>query len=145
MGFFNLHSIQLLGPLRLFAAFLYVFEGVYHFNLGESGLTFLGMGIGCVLATLRYIVLDHIPYQKWTLAAQAQGNSEPLDPEHRLYLAMIGSFLLPLGLFWFAWTARIEIHWIVPITATIPFACGNLLILLRSPLPFRHLRSTHGS
>jgi hypothetical protein len=124
-----------------FAAFPYVFGGVYHFNLGEGGLSFLGIGIGCVLATSLYVLIDRMTYQKWTYAAQVKGNMTPLDPEHRLYAAMIGSFLLPLGLFWFAWTARAEIHWIVPMIATVPFACGNLLIFCSAVL---YLIDTYG-
>jgi MFS family permease len=124
-----------------FAAFPYVFAGVYHFNLGEGGLSFLGIGIGSVLATTMYILLDRITYQKQTRALQAKGDMTPLDPEHRLYAAMIGSFLLPLGLFWFAWTARADIHWIVPMIATIPFACGNLLVFCSAVL---YLIDTYG-
>ena len=124
-----------------FAAFPYVFAGVYHFSLGESGLSFLGIGVGCVLATLAYILLDRLTYRKWTLAAQAKGNMTPLSPENRLYAAMIGSFLLPLGLFWFAWTARADVHWIVPLLATVPFACGNLMVFSSALL---YLIDTYG-
>jgi len=49
-------------------------------------------------------------------------------PEKRLYAAMLGSVGLPMGLFWFAWTARKDVHWISPILATIPFAWGNLCV-----------------
>lgn len=33
-------------------------------------------------------------------------------------------------LFWFAWTSRPGIHWIVPTLAGIPFAWGNLCIFI---------------
>lgn len=125
-----------------FAAFPYVFGSVYRFSPGESGLAFLGMAIGCTLATFIYVVLDRLTYYKWTLAAQAKGDMTPLEPEHRLYGAMIGSFLLPIGLFWFAWTARADIHWIVPIIATIPFACGNVLVFCSAIL---YLIDTYGA
>lgn len=54
----------------------------------------------------------------------------PVAPEHRLYPALLGTILLPIGLFWFAWTARSDVHWISPILAGIPFAWGNLLIFM---------------
>ncbi|KAJ2975454.1 hypothetical protein NQ176_g5509 [Zarea fungicola] len=50
--------------------------------------------------------------------------------EHRLYAAMIGSFGPPIGLFWFAWTARTNIYWASPVAAIIPFAWGNLCIFI---------------
>lgn len=37
---------------------------------------------------------------------------------------------MPIGLFWFAWTARSDIHWISPILSGLPFALGNLLIFM---------------
>lgn len=142
VAFFSIYTAFNFSVLfGFFAAFPYVFEGVYHFKLGEGGLTFLGIGIGCILATLLYILLDRITYRKWTLAMHAKGNMTPLDPEHRLYAAMVGSFLLPLGLFWFAWTARADVHWIVPMIATVPFACGNLLVFCSAVL---YLIDTYG-
>jgi hypothetical protein len=35
-----------------------------------------------------------------------------------------------IGLFWFAWTARHDVHWISPVLAAIPFAWGNLCIFI---------------
>jgi hypothetical protein len=35
-----------------------------------------------------------------------------------------------VGLFWFAWTARHDVHWISPVLAAIPFAWGNLCIFI---------------
>lgn len=117
-----------------FAAFPIVFEGVYGFNTGQTGLTFLAVGLGVVIAAGLGIVTDRKMYQKRWQAARAEGK-ENIAPEHRLYAAMIGSFGLPVGLFWFAWTARTSVHWISPVLAAIPFAIGNLTIFVRSSLP----------
>jgi MFS family permease len=125
-----------------FDAFPIVFQGVYHFNIGESGLTFLGIGLGCCIATGIFIVMDRLTYRKKTLAARAKGDMSPLPPEQRLHSAMLGSFLLPISLFWFAWTAREDIHWIVPLLATVPFGIGNLLVFCSCVL---YLIDTYGS
>jgi MFS family permease len=125
-----------------FDAFPIVFQGVYHFNIGESGLTFLGIGLGCCIATGIFIVMDRLTYRKKTLAARAKGDMSPLPPEQRLHSAMLGSFLLPISLFWFAWTAREDIHWIVPLIATVPFGIGNLLVFCSCVL---YLIDTYGS
>ena len=111
-----------------FAAFPLIFEGTYQFNTGESGLTFLGIGIGNVIAMLTIILIDRLTYRKWTLAARARGDVTPLTPENRLYSAMLGSLLIPVSVFWFAWTARPSIHWICPLIATVPYATGQLLV-----------------
>jgi MFS family permease len=125
-----------------FDAFPIVFQGVYHFNIGESGLTFLGIGLGCSIATGIFILMDRLTYRKKTLAARAKGDMSPLPPEQRLHSAMLGSFLLPISLFWFAWTAREDIHWIVPLIATVPFGIGNLLVFCSCVL---YLIDTYGS
>ncbi|CRG88786.1 putative transporter mfs2 [Talaromyces islandicus] len=54
----------------------------------------------------------------------------PLPPESRLAPAMLGAILLPLGLFWFAWTCQPSVHWIVSILANIPFGMGMVMIFL---------------
>jgi hypothetical protein len=43
---------------------------------------------------------------------------------------MIGCFGIPIGLFWFAWTADRGVHWIVPTLAAVPFAWGNLCLFV---------------
>lgn len=124
-----------------FAAFPIVFQGVYNFDLGQTGLAFLGIGLGCLVAAAIFVVTDRLTYQKKTRAMRARGDMTQLSPEHRLFAAMLGSFLLPIGLFWFAWTARTSVHWIVPILATIFFGCGNLLVFCSCVL---YLMDTYG-
>ena len=124
-----------------FDAFPIVFEGVYHFNLGLSGLTFLGIGLGCILATATAIVVNHFFYRPRHLKSLSRGKKGFVEPEHRLYAAMMGSFGVPIGLFWFAWTSRASIHWISPVLATIPFAWGNLSIFIAVAL---YLIDTYG-
>ena len=117
-----------------FAAFPIVFEGVYHFQTGFAGLAFLGLGLGVVLGVATAITVNRIWYQKEFTKSLAGGGLGTVAPEHRLYAAMIGSFGIPLGLFWFAWTSRADIHWISPVLATIPFAWGNILIFTSAAL-----------
>lgn len=117
-----------------FDAFPIVFGDVYGWNTGETGLSFLGIGIGCVIATALFILIDRLSYRKKTLARRATGDITHLPPEERLPAAIVGSFLLPISLFWFAWTARADIHWISPLLATIFFGAGNLLIFCSAVL-----------
>jgi multidrug resistance protein len=112
-----------------FDAFPIVFEGVYHFSISETGLAFLAIGLGCSLGLISLILFDRKVYLKMHNRLVAQGGTM-VAPEHRLYAAMLGSFLIPIGLFWFAWTARASVHWIVPIIGAIPFAWGNLAIFV---------------
>jgi MFS family permease len=120
-----------------FAAFPLVFQsiysgiGAYNFSTGQSGLVFLGIAVGTGTSAIIVIVIDrliYVPKARQWIANGTAATGPSLPPEERMYAAMVGSILLPTSLFWFAWTARSSIHWIVPILACIPFGCGNLLV-----------------
>ncbi|QIX01081.1 hypothetical protein AMS68_006598 [Peltaster fructicola] len=112
-----------------FEAYPYVFESVYGFNTWQYGLTFLALGLGVVIAAATAIAVDRTYYTRHYKLAVAQGRKQ-VDPEYRLLIGQIGSVGIPIGLFWFAWTSRSDIHWIVPTLAGIPFAWGNLCIFI---------------
>lgn len=98
-----------------FAAFPYVFTRVYGFNTEQNGLVFIAIAIGCLLAMLMAIVIDKTVYQKEARKAEEKGVR--VRVEHRLYGAMLGSVGLPIGLFWFAWSARSDVSWASPVVA----------------------------
>lgn len=41
---------------------------------------------------------------------------------------MLGCFFIPICLFWFGWTSRADIHWIVPIIGSSFFTAGAFLL-----------------
>ena len=102
----------------LFAAFPIVFQLGRGWSPGIGGLAFIGVAVG-------YSMFDNRRYGR---VAAAHGGMAP--PEARLPPAIIGSVLLPIGLFWFAWTNSPSIHWAVPITASAFFAAGLVSVFL---------------
>jgi len=108
-----------------FGSYNYVFQSVYHFNQREIGLTFLGILVGFIFAIITFGVSDATLYAK----ASIKASGKPA-PEHRLYSAMLGSVMLPIGLFWFAWAPQKNVHWIVPVLAGLPFGWGSLSIFV---------------
>jgi hypothetical protein len=70
-----------------FEAFPLVYDGIYHFNLGESGLPFLGLMVSCVLTSLAYIAWNYWyvePYFRRMLAdmaADAEAGGEKVEQE----------------------------------------------------------------
>jgi hypothetical protein len=127
VAFGSLYIAAEFGTLfTFFAAIPYVFEGLYDFTLEQTGLVFITIIIGCCLGLVTILVCDVVFYRP-------QISKHPphmVPPEYRLYPAMIGSIGLPVGLFWFAWTAQASISWASPMVAIIPFAWGNLCIFI---------------
>lgn len=89
-----------------------------------GGLAFLGMAVG-MTGSVFYTMFDNKRYAREVEKAKGQA-----QPEARLPPAIIGSVLLPIGMFWFAWTDGPEIHWIVSIIAAGFFGSGMVLVFL---------------
>lgn len=119
----NLYIALIYGLLYAwFESFAIVFIEIYGFNLGEEGLSFLGILIGAVLVIPLYFVYLYYVQEK-----QFNENGE-IKPEKRLPPAMVGSFCIPICMFWFGWTSRPSVHWIVPIIGSGFFAVGTFLL-----------------
>ena len=104
----------------LFTTFTPVYREQYGFSLGTAGLAYLGIGVGCSVGQFlstrggNMIVRRHI----------ARGE---LTPEHRLPLMVPGAIIIPIGLFWYGWSAQAKVHWIVPIIGTSFVGAGLLM------------------
>lgn len=120
-----LYSAILLGILYLFfGAFVVVFRGNHDFNDWQVGLTFLGIGVGIMLASLSD-PLWRKNYNRLIRQRQAAGGKPGgSEPEFRLPPALLGSLLIPIGIFWFGWTAYPSVHWIVPVVGSGFFGAG---------------------
>lgn len=107
-----------------FTAFPIVFAGERHWLQGNSGLSYIGIIVGQLLAMLFYMVLE-TRYRK-------VGATDPskATPEARLLPAMIGGVLLPAGLFWFAFATYIYVHWVVSIIGSGLFGLGEVLLFI---------------
>lgn len=107
-----------------FSSFPFIFENVYHFPVNLVGLSFIGVGVGIVLAAF----LE--PWQSGYYHKASVANGGKAPPEARLPGAFIGAVCVPVALFWMAWTSYASIHWIVPIIGSAFFGAGMLLIFL---------------
>lgn len=125
----NLYSAILLGILYLFfGAFPLVFQGTYGFNLWQTGLTFLGMLVGMFFAALMGPLWVKIRAQLIEKNEKVTGIEGKAEPEYRLPSAILGSFLVTIGLFWFGWASFPWVHWIMPIIGSGIFGAGTLLV-----------------
>lgn len=108
----------------LFDAYPIVFQDVRGWSPGIGGLAFLGVLVG-ILCSITYNIPVYYNYRKRTLNSQTR-----LAPEARLPPTFLGSILLPIGLFWFAWTNYPSIHWMASIAAGVPFGFGMVTVYM---------------
>ncbi|TVY15903.1 Caffeine resistance protein 5 [Lachnellula arida] len=119
----NLYIALVYGLLYIwFESFAIVFIEIYGFNLGEEGLSFLGIFIGGL-----FVIPPFFLYLYFVQEKQFNENGE-IKPEERLPPAMIGAFCIPICMFWFGWTSRPDVHWIVPIIGSSFFTIGAFLL-----------------
>ncbi|KAJ0122364.1 benomyl/methotrexate resistance protein [Diaporthe amygdali] len=105
-----------------FESFPIVFEGIYHFSLGTLGLAYLGILIGT------FLVLPPLVWYQHKYIEPKFNEKGEITPEWRLTPAFVGAFAIPICLFWFGWTSRADVHWIVPIIGTAWFSVGTFLL-----------------
>lgn len=80
--------------------------------------------VGQFLAMIIYVVMES-SYRK-KLAKDLYRHT----PEDRLNAAILGGVVLPVGLFWFAWTTSASIHWAVSIAGSVLFGIGQVLLFI---------------
>jgi DHA1 family multidrug resistance protein-like MFS transporter len=93
-----------LADLVDFEVFPLVYPVFYHMNLGQVGLVFFCIVIGCIIAI--------IAYGSWLyFVVTPRTKKVGMGPQENILLAGLpASFGPPIGLFLFAWTARASFH-----------------------------------
>ena len=117
------------------SAFGVVFGDGYGFDTMGVGCAFLGLIVGISLAPVIGIWQERY-YQRAIRGERKlpegpetesllhqQSNKIRYIPEARVQLGKLAAILLPISLFWFAWTSppQYHIHYMVPILATVLF------------------------
>ncbi|EOD47103.1 putative mfs multidrug protein [Neofusicoccum parvum UCRNP2] len=109
----------------LFGAYPIVYRIHRGWSEGIAGLPFIGVAIGMVGSVLYTIFFDDKRYQR-----NVEEHDGYAPPEARLPPCLLGGIILPLGLFWFAWTNNPEFPWQASVAAGIPFGFSMVLIFL---------------
>lgn len=107
----------------LFTTFPLVFGKQYGFSSGVTGLAYLGLAIGMIFGVVLFSALSDKILKKQT------GGGE-MKPEYRLPLMVYLMPVLPVGFFWYGWSAYAKVHWIVPIIGTFFIGIGSLFVVV---------------
>jgi predicted MFS family arabinose efflux permease len=111
----------------LFATLPSVFEENYGFSTRIVGLSYLGVGIGFLVGQMSYARLGDAIMRRMTRKSE----STQMKPEYRLPLCIVGGAFVPIGLFWYGWSVKGGVHWIMPIIVTGCMGIGNCLVFVR--------------
>ncbi|PVH97101.1 MFS general substrate transporter [Periconia macrospinosa] len=109
-----------------FQSYPLIFTNIYHFNAGQTGLTFLPIGVGAIISAGLYLSWDFI-LRRAQEAQKPWSNNEEM---RRLPLACIAGPFFVISSFWLGWTARPEIHWAAPCFAGTLFGMGYLCLFM---------------
>lgn len=114
--FVDLYAGLLYGVLFIwFESFPIVFGGTYGFDVGPQGLVFLSILVFTAITMTGFLFWINRSF----VPAMKSGN---FRPEMVLPPTFVGCFALPACLFWFGWSARESVHWIVPVIGAGSFA-----------------------
>ncbi|KAJ5109924.1 hypothetical protein N7532_002569 [Penicillium argentinense] len=109
----------------------------YHMDLAIGTINYVAPCCGYLGGALICAFLTDPVYRRQVAQNKGEGK-----PEFRLPMMVPASLLVPLGLFWYGWSAKYETHWIVldigivlPLMgATIVFQCVSAYLLDTFPL-----------
>ncbi|KAK4920838.1 hypothetical protein LTR66_016710 [Elasticomyces elasticus] len=87
-----------------------------------ASLSFLSILVGVLTACVS-VALYSLYYYQPRLKKRGK-----ISPEDRLPLIMVGSILLPIGLFWFAWTSSPHITWVPQMISGFFVGAGIMLV-----------------
>lgn len=120
-----------------FQAFPIIFEDRHGFNIQETGMSFIGMGLGMLIGLALQPLFTRYAHRPTLIHLRSNRSSRYLrnqrikcngdtPPEARLIIGQYGAVIMPISLFWLAFTTYSKVHWIVPIIASVPFGISIL-------------------
>ncbi|KAL2811431.1 major facilitator superfamily domain-containing protein [Aspergillus granulosus] len=103
----------------LFTTVTGVYQDVYGWSTGLSGLSSIGLGLGFLTGqTVFGLLSDRIILH---LTAR---NNDVFEPEMRVSICVLFAPFIPISFFWYGWSVQSHTHWIIPIIGLFPFAFG---------------------
>lgn len=106
-----------------FFAFPYSFSVERGWKTQIGALSFLSLLVGILTACAAVAIYSTKYYQPRLKARRGK-----VVPEDRLPPVMLGSIMLPLGLFWFGWTSSRTILWVPQVMSGFFIGAGIMLI-----------------
>jgi len=111
----------------------YIFATQYDFSALATGLVFLGLSAGYIVAACGVVTLALYRRRRLQKMIAAKQKPSPPAPEAQLLLGKTGSPAIVVSLFVLGWTAHAKVHWMVPVVALGVYGCGFILVFVSRP------------
>ncbi|RWA08422.1 hypothetical protein EKO27_g6694 [Xylaria grammica] len=109
-----------------FTAFSIIFQDLYGLSAGVTGLLFLPIALGSIIALGIFFMWDN-----YLRKAIAENRPWFKKEEHlRVPLATLGGPIFAVSLFWLGFSAKLSVHYIVPSLSGICFGIGFMLVFI---------------
>ncbi|KAI0132698.1 major facilitator superfamily domain-containing protein [Xylariales sp. AK1849] len=96
-----------------------VFQGVYGWSTGVSGLAFISLGLGYAIGLSIFSYASDRAVVRLTKA-----NNGQYEPEMRLSAMVYSAIITPITFFWYGWAADKHVHWAVAVIGLFPLGVG---------------------
>ncbi|KAK2628826.1 hypothetical protein QTJ16_001929 [Diplocarpon rosae] len=129
LWFWNAYVAILYGILFLcIVAYPLIFTGLRGWSIGMTGLAYMGIAFGNMLAIVTEPLARRVINSHQTDPATGR-----VYPEASISVVCLASILCPIGSLWFSWTSvPTTIHWIWPVLAGILSGAGNTTVFVYS-------------
>ncbi|KAJ6560589.1 major facilitator superfamily domain-containing protein [Mycena vulgaris] len=109
----------------MFTTFDTLFSQTYGFSTGIGGLAYIPLGLGFISSTAFSAKAGDKIYHYLSKKNGGKG-----EPEMRVPSLIAGSFFVPVGVFWYGWSAQAQLHWIMPMIGVTIFGFGMMASFL---------------
>lgn len=104
------------------ATFPTLWTGEYGESVGIGGLNYISLGVGFFIGAQSTARFNDRIYRHLKKKRNGVG-----QPEFRVPGMVPGALLVPIGLFWYGWSAQAHVHWIMPNIGAAIFSAGIII------------------
>jgi multidrug resistance protein len=96
-----------------------VFQGIYGWSTGVSGLAFISLGLGYAAGLSIFSI-----FSDRHVVSLTKANNGVYEPEMRLPTMVYFALICPITFFWYGWAAQTHTHWAVTVVGLFPLGVG---------------------
>lgn len=111
----------------IFASLGEVFQQEYNFSVSISGVVYIGVTVGFVLAALVFAKTS----DRLSASIASRRNNSILQPEYRIIFTAIGLPQITAGLIWYGWSMQAHVLWVSAVFGLALIGSGLTTVQVR--------------